>query len=240
MSFLLVNTPPIHCYVRREFLYDFEEGFGEYEPCIWVTLKSIRGQAFRIESYLPRYGALYDKLPLHAFVSRTHSLDVDAFLPLDYLQIWDCFSYDMTIVQKSFLKNLSAKFYAKDKKFYQGNYMFTVDHASPDPNQIDTTYSEWPEDHKSFNFIELDNGQYAAQPNNRCLFLDSASNPKSLKFPDFRVCTKKYVVETNPKWFLGDTDTVMYEKSPQAHQDSCSSSSAHAASQHDNHEPGAL
>jgi hypothetical protein len=44
------------------------------------------------------------------------------------------------------------------------------------------------------------------------LFLDAASNPKQLKFPDFKVCTKKYVVEQNPKWALGDTDTVMYEK----------------------------
>ena len=33
-----------------------------------------------------------------------------------------------------------------------------------------------------------------------------------MKFPDFRVCTRKYVVEQNPKWRLGDTDTVMYEK----------------------------
>jgi hypothetical protein len=34
-----------------------------------------------------------------------------------------------------------------------------------------------------------------------------------LKFPDFKVCTRKYVVEQNPKWALGDTDTVMYENS---------------------------
>ena len=210
MSFLVVNLPPVHCYVRKEFLYDFEKGHGEFVPCIWVSLKSIRGQAFRIESYLPEYGALYDKLPLHAYLSRTESLG--ELLPLDYLQIWDCFSYNPTIIQKSFLKNLSAKFLAKDKVWYQGNYMFTVDNASPDPNIIDTTYSEWPEDHKSFNFIELQNGQYAAQPNNRTIFLDSASNPKELKFPDFRVCTKTYRVEQNAKWALGDSNTVMYER----------------------------
>ena len=212
MSFLVLNLPPVHCYIRKEFLYDFEKGHDEYEPCIWVTLKSIRGQAFRIEAYLPEYGALYDKLPLHAFVSRAENLKTWAFLPLDHLQIWDCMSYNPTIIQKSFLKNLSAKFYAKDKNFYHGNYMFTVDNASPDPNIIDTTYSEWPEDHKSFNFIELDNGQYAAQPNNRTIFLDPASNPKELKFPDFRVCTKTYRVEQNAKWSLGDTNTVMYEE----------------------------
>jgi hypothetical protein len=212
MAYLVGAMPPVHCYIRKEFLYDFEKGYGEYEPCVWVSIKSIRGQAFRIESYLPNYAAVYDKLPLHAFVSRTENIDNTKFLPLDTLQIWDCFSYDFTIIQKPFLRNLSAKFYAKDKNFYQGNYMFTVDHCAPDFNIIDTSYSEWPEDHKSFNFIELDNGQYAAQPNNRCLFLDAASNPKELKFPDFKVCTKKYVVEQNPKWALGDTNTVMYEK----------------------------
>jgi hypothetical protein len=117
----------------------------------------------------------------------------------------------MTVVQKVFLKNLTGKFYAKDKNWYQGNYMFTVDHAAPDHNVMDLTYTEWPEDHKSYNFIELDNGQYSAQPNNRCIFFDAASNPKELLFPDFKVATKKYVVEHNPKWALGDTDTVMYE-----------------------------
>jgi hypothetical protein len=208
MSFLVVNLPPVHCYIRKEFLYDFTAGHGEFVPCIWVTAKSIRGQAFRIESYLPQYGAMYDKLPLHAFVSRTS--DLDEFLPLDHLQIWDCFSYNAAIIKKSFVSNLSAKFFAKNKKWYSGKYLFTLDNASPDVNIIDTTYSEWPEDHKSFNFLELDNGQYAAQPNNRTIFLDPASNPKELLFPDFKVCTKTYRVEQNAKWALGDTDTVMY------------------------------
>jgi hypothetical protein len=211
MSFLVANLPPIHCYVRREFLYDFTEGQGQYEPCIWVSIKSLRSQAFRIEAYLPRYGALYDKLPLSAYVSRNTDLDPSQFLSLDTLQIWDCFSYDLAVLQKAFLRNLTARFYAKDRTQYQGSYLFTVDNASPDLNIIDTSYSEWPEDHKSFNFIQLDNGQYAAQPNNRCIFLDAASNPREMLTPDFRVATRKYVVETNPKWSLGDSNRVTYE-----------------------------
>lgn len=198
MSHLVANIPPVHCWIRKEFLYDFQSGHGEYEPCIWVSIKSIRGQAFRIEAYLPNYGALYDKLPLHAFVSRNSNLDADKFLPLDTLQIWDCFSHDFTVIKKAFLSNLSCRFYAKDRQFYNGNYMFTVDHSAPDFNVLDTGYAEWPEDHKSFNFIELDNGQYAAQPNNRCLFLDAASNPPELKFPDFKVCTKNTWLNRTP------------------------------------------
>ncbi len=66
MSFLVHNLPPVQCFVKKEFLYDFEKGHGELEPCWWVSIKSLRGQAFRIEAYLNEYGALYDKLPLHA------------------------------------------------------------------------------------------------------------------------------------------------------------------------------
>ena len=78
MAFLVHNLPPIQCFVKKEFLYDFEKGHGELEPCIWISLKCIKGQAFRIEALLPNYGALYDKLPLHAFVSRQNFLQ-DAF-----------------------------------------------------------------------------------------------------------------------------------------------------------------
>ena len=111
MAHLVANLPPVHCWIRKEFLYDFEKGYNEYEPCIWVSIKSLRSQAFRIEAYLPNYGALYDKLPLHAFVSRTENVEAKNFLDLDTLQIWDCFSYDFTVIQKSFMRNLTAKFY---------------------------------------------------------------------------------------------------------------------------------
>ena len=211
MTFLVANLPPVHCWIRREFLYDFKSGHSEYEPCTWVTIKSLRSQAFRIESYLPRYAALYDKIPLHAYVSRITDLEPDKFLSLDTLQIWDCFSYDIAVIQKAFLRNLSCEFFAKDRQLHKGDYLFTVDNAAPDLNTLDTSYSEWPEDHKSFNFIQLNNGQYAAQPNNRCRFFDAASNPQEILHPDFKVATKKWVVETNPKWRLGDSDTVTYE-----------------------------
>jgi hypothetical protein len=56
----------LKCFV--EFLYNDKKCHGELEPAIWVSLKALRGQVFRIESLLPAYGALYDKLPIHAYV----------------------------------------------------------------------------------------------------------------------------------------------------------------------------
>ena len=209
MAHIVANLPPVKCFVRKEFLYDFEKGHGELVPCWWVSIKSLRGQAFRIEAYLNEYGALYDKLPLHAFCWKPIEGEP---LPLDYLQLWDSLSYDITVIKKAQLQSMKCKIKLKDGGWAFGEYMFTVDSAHPDFNILDTGFSEDVEDHKSYNFVKLDNGQFAAQPNNRMLVLEPSSNPKELKIPDFRVATKRWSVETEAKWALGDTNTVMYEK----------------------------
>jgi len=212
MSFLVANLPSVHCFVRREFLYDFKRGHGEFEACYWVTVKSIQGQALRWEAFLPRYGALYDKLPLSAFVSRDHDMDPGQFLPLDALQIWNCNSYDITVIKKRLLEGLSCRFIAKNKQWYQGEYLFTIDHAQPDSNIAPTMFAEEIMDHKSYNIIRMDNGQFAAQPNNRTIFIDPSSKPRELAYPDFEVATVKYSVERDLKWSCGDNSQFTYEE----------------------------
>ena len=68
MAFLCVNTPHIDVYVKKEYLYDGQKGHGELVEGIWVSAKSIQGRALYFETYIPEYGALYDKLPISAFV----------------------------------------------------------------------------------------------------------------------------------------------------------------------------
>ena len=157
MSYLVANLPPIQCYIRKEYLYDFQSGFGEFEPCYWVSVKSIKGKALYIESLIVNYGALYDKLPISAYVWRT---DVsEELLPLDFLEIWDGFSYNISIIEKSLLKGLQCKVLMKDKKLYDGQYMFTIDSCSSEPNELNVSLSETPNEHKSFNIIKLDEDQ---------------------------------------------------------------------------------
>ena len=219
MSFLIANLPPIECFVRKEFLYDFEpdrtnpfgvKGTGEYEPCIWITAKSIKGRAFYIESLLPNYGALYDKLPLHAYVWKT-DLYPKSLLDLEMLQLWDCFSYEMTVLEKNSLRGLKVKYKSKNNNWYMGNYMFTIDNVVSDPNTLDVSFSQYPPEHKSFNFIKLDNGQFAAQPNNRVIWFEPSHTPAKLKTPDLKVSTKIWSVEDKPKWRFGDSNDFFYE-----------------------------
>lgn len=207
MSFVC-PLPPVKVLVRPEYLYDFQcDKDAPLVQGIWVSVKAIRGEAFRFETYLPEYGALYDKLPISAFYSFNSGED----LPLDVLQIWDALSYDVTVIEKPLLKGLRAEFFAKDKETYGGEYMFTLDTCNPDPRIPDFTLSETIDEHKSYNLIKLDNGQFALQPNNRCRFYDPAFNPRDMKFPDFKVATRKHRVEQHAKWRLGDTSTVTYD-----------------------------
>ena len=67
MSFVC-PLPPEKVYVREEYLYDHDPSkIGKLVEGVWVSVKAIRGQAFRFETYLPEFGALYDKLPISAF-----------------------------------------------------------------------------------------------------------------------------------------------------------------------------
>ena len=69
MTTLVANVPPVKVWVRKEYLYDLQRGHGEYTPGYWVTCKSLTGRALYFETYLTEYGAIYDKLPISAFLS---------------------------------------------------------------------------------------------------------------------------------------------------------------------------
>jgi hypothetical protein len=209
MSYLVANLPPVQCYIRKEYLYNFQSGFGEFEPCYWVSVKSVKGKALYIESLLTNYGALYDKLPISAYVWKT-DVNIKELLPLDYLEIWDAFSYNISVIQKSTLSGLQCKVFMKNKEFYNGDYMFTIDSCHSEPNELNVSLSETPNEHKSFNIIKLDNGQFAAQPNNRVLFYDQSLTPNGVKIPDFKVSTKEFYCEDGNKWSAGNDDNFFY------------------------------
>ena len=206
MAFLVHSLPLQSVYVRKEFLYDHERGHGEFTPGIWVSVKSVEAKALYFETLLTDYGALYDKLPISAFVWKTDHGDL---LPLDVLQLWDCFDYDITVIQKPLLSR--CEFFGKDKRMHPGEYCFTIDTCHRDTSILDTNFSEHDPEHKSFNVIKLDNGQFAAQPNNRVIWRDSSLTPENLLTPDFKVCTQNYKVETEPKWSVGHTEEWQYK-----------------------------
>jgi hypothetical protein len=217
MTTLVANVPPVKVWVRSEYLYDLRKGHGEYTPAYWVTCKSISGRALYFEAYLTEYGALYDKLPISAFLAwdsnypeKPESPTPD--LELTDLQFWNGFDTGLTVIEKNLIYNMDVEVLTRSSGVIHGTYLFTVDNYHPHRNEPDFYFAEVPDEHKSHNIIALDNGQIGAYPNNRCRFSDPSLTPEQLKTPDFKVSTRYFNVEKAPKWGrLGDQDDYFWQ-----------------------------
>ena len=104
---------------------------------------------------------------------------------------------------------LKGKYLGLDKKFYHGKYIFTIDWASPDVNILDTEHSEIPQEHKCAHILELDNGNFAAQPNNRLLW-HCTSYTTDNSWPDYKVQNTYWDAEES-SMVTEDSDNMFYE-----------------------------
>ena len=94
----------------------------------------------------------------------------------------------------------------------KGTYLFTIDNYHAHRNEPDFYFAESPDEHKSHNIIELENGQIGAFPNNRCRMTDPSLSNHDLKTPDFKVSTRYFNVEHVPKWGrLGEVDDYFWK-----------------------------
>ena len=207
-AFLVANVPPEKVYVKKEYLTNFQKGHGEFEEGVWVSAKAKAHKALLLETMLIQYGALYDKLPISAFTWRT-DIKPEEQLPLDYLQLWDCLSYELTVIEKAWLRGLHVDVLMKNGKFYKGEYLFTIDFCSSDTNTMNVYESEQPSEHKSQNIIKLENGQFCSQPNNRILWKQASLIPENRLKPYFKACQVDYAAEGS-KFNVADSDEYMY------------------------------
>ena len=210
MSQLITNIPAKKVWVRKEYLRDLQDGHGEFVEGVWVSAKSIPGRAFYFETYLPEYGALYDKLPISAFVSSPKTPDPDLDLP--NLQFWNCMDYGVLCIKKKHIAELDFELRTRHFVTIKGQYVFSLDNYHPENDIVDCGTSELPEEHKSHNCILLENGQFALYPNNRMRLYSLSRTPEQVKNPDFKVSTHFYQVETGLDWGrLGDTDEYFWQ-----------------------------
>jgi hypothetical protein len=208
VSYLNANIPPIYCNVRKEYLYDFKQHHGESEECVIFGIASITGRALLFHILLPN-GAVYYRLPISAFFQKRFSRSEVPDMSIDSLQLWNCFSYYPAITVFDFLGGQRGRFLDKSKKFFEAEYCFTVDWASPESNILDTDHSEIPQEHKCAHVLALDNGNYAAMPNNRILW-NIPHYTTSNSIPDYKVQTTVWNVE-NKGWITEDSDVMFYD-----------------------------
>jgi len=209
MGTLITNLPAQHVYVRKEYLRNLQDGHGEFVKGVWVTAKSIAGRALYFETYLPEYGAMFDKLPISAFVSSPETPTPD--LPLTDLQYWNCMDYGIVAVVKQFTASMAFEARLRSGGNMRGTYVCTLDNYHCDPDAVDYSTSETPSEHKSMNIVELENGQFCAYPNDRLRIFDTSLTPKLPKTPDFLCSTHFFTVENGDDRY-GDSDKFDYEE----------------------------
>jgi len=209
MAELICNLPSKDVWVRKEYLRDHQDGHGEFVAGVWVSAKSIPGRAFYFETYLPEYGALFDKLPISAFLHKKKTPSPD--LPLNNLQFWNCMDYGVVAVYKQFIGSMDFQVLSRDHGPLTGSYVCTLDNYHSDINAVDYSTSETPAEHKSHNLLKLDNGQFCLYPNNRMRVYDNSLTPQEPLTPDFKVSTVEYQVENGNLTRLGDTDEYFWK-----------------------------
>jgi len=209
MAYLNVNIPATYAQVRREYLYDLSGHMGEAEDCIIFGVASITGKAILFHAIMEN-GAVFYRLPISAFIQRDFNVKEVPRMRLDELELWNSFSYYPSISTFDILLGQSGKYLGKDKKWYQGTYLFTVDWAHPEGNIVDTDHSEIPHEHKCAHILALKNGNYAAQPNNRLIWNIPSFTVKDEIPYDWKTQTHDWTVEDTTEWRTDDSDRFFY------------------------------
>jgi hypothetical protein len=185
MATLNVDIPQFYCYLRKEFLYDLEAHHGELIQVCVFGVASLAGRALGFH-VLTENGAVIWRLPIHAFC---HKVDAPA-MPINQLQLWDCFSYQVASTKFDRLADLRVRAQLRDGEWEGGQYLFTLDwYGSEDSEQMGEG------GHKCSHVIALDNGNFCAQPNNRLQWFDPAFVTPFETKPDYLTGTKAWKVE---------------------------------------------
>jgi hypothetical protein len=182
---------------------------GEAEDCLIFGMASIPGRAILFHAIMEN-GAVFYRLPISAFIQRGFDVKEVPRMRLDELELWNSFSYYPSINTFDILLGQSGKFIGKDKKWYNGTYLFTVDWAHPESNIVDTDHSEIPHEHKCAHILALKNGNYAAQPNNRLIWNIPSFTVKDEIPYDWKTQTHDWTVEDTTKWRTEDSDRFFY------------------------------
>jgi len=207
MAYLNANIPVIYCQIRREYLYDLEKHHGEVEDCMVFGIASMSGRPLLFHALMEN-GGVYYRLPISAFIQHGFEAKDVPRMQLHELELWNCFSYYPNVIAFDALTT-SGKYLGKDKKWYRGSYLFTIDWAHPDSNIVDTDHSEVPQEHKCAHIMALENGNYAAQPNNRILWHIPSYTVRD-EIPDWDVNTQNWSVEDGRDWKTEDSNKFFY------------------------------
>lgn len=198
-GFLNVNVPFFFGFLDTAFLRDKEPSVkNERIPMEFFLFTSIPNRCAMFTG-MSEWGTQHARIPVH-YIHTEPTGGTD--YPLDWIQLWDSFSYHCSALEISYLKNRAAIILLKDRSQLQGQYKFTLDWCQGG-------YSEMAAGHKTGHVIEAD-GRLFIQPNNRILrWCDGgAFTCKRLDHrPNWKVFSREFSSERSAhKWVAADEE----------------------------------
>jgi len=206
MPELNANIPPIECYVRGNFLRNQIDSHDKYFPCVIFGVSSVQNRS-PLFHFMMEDGGIWWRMPINAFCTKPDIPEED----IHNLVLWNSFSPFITVTKFANLSNMRMTYIDRTKTKVKGKYLFTLDWHNPDSNRLDDGYSENPGQHKCGHVIEREDGNYAIQPNNRCLVLEPSFTTKKTMVIDRLINTYKWDVEDAGKWIAEDSDRYHYD-----------------------------
>lgn len=204
MPYINSDFPITEVYVRGEYLHDMDLNYSDKKwKGIIFGISSILGRALGFHVLL-ECGAIIFRLPISAF----SWLENANHQELENLQVWDCMSSDISVHTFEHLSEMRVEFKCLNNNstdWLEGKYVTTIDWTG-------TSYSMNSGDigHKCAHIIKLNNGNFAASPNNRLRWHDPAYTVTYTEKPTFITNTKIWKVE-NKNWSSENTKNMMYE-----------------------------
>jgi hypothetical protein len=176
------SIPLMKVKVRKQYLYNLEKGFGEYDDAMVFGVTCAQGRAPVFHAMMPN-GAIYYRMPLMAFCTDEKASELTSA----QTYFWDSFSYYFTVHRYAYLRDMDCNVWIKDDVWRPGSYKFTIDWVEPD-GDIPLMDCEIPDEHKCHHIIELEDGNFVAYPNNRILWKEASFVVRD-EIPDYKTNT---------------------------------------------------
>lgn len=195
-----INIPHLYLSIRAKFIHRKSKVGERLYPCVVHAVTSKAGKALTFHVYTD-FNAHFSMAPLHALCSK----EIKDELPLDFLQLWDCFGNEARWICYDYLYGKRCEVVLKDKKKVWGTYEGTIYWEGD-------SYSDEPTQYKEGHLILLDNGQLAIQPNNRLFFRDMSFGTGTFPKEPLTVFTDFHSVESSSdRWVTGNSSDFYYD-----------------------------
>jgi len=181
MSNILADTPSIvRCLVRKEYTQNLKKCHGLYLKAhiLGIRCQEAASLQFQVRFDDPECAGAMFFLPIQALCWKPCSVP-----DYELIQPWDTFSSHFSVHEFGLWKRgnatlLNVKGISGYAQRLPAKYLFTVDFEG---NALADDF----EQHKQLHVLQVEEGWFAAVPNNRVLSVDSAFSPACSELPKF-------------------------------------------------------